>query len=201
MSLVRSTLKEKNLPPELWGEAVSTALYLLNRSSTRSLQGLTPYEAWTRRKPSIEHRHIFGSVVHVKCTKTSLKMLEDQSSPMVFIGYEIGTKAYRCFDPVNTSLHISRDVVYEEGTKWDWSNQKERVRTLTFMPELCVKSTVEDHISSGEDIEAERMENDDEELASRSKSLESEPLRYKSVAQLYSETNPMQAEGEVSDLV
>ena len=87
---------------------------------------------------------------------------------MVFIGYEIGTKAYRCFDPVNTSLHISRDVVYEEGTKLDWSNQKERVWTLTFMPELCVKSTVEDHISSGEDIEAERMENDDEELASRS---------------------------------
>ena len=40
------------------------------------------------------------------------------------------------------------------------------------------------------------MENDDEELASRSESQESEPLRYKSVAQLYSETNPMQAEGE-----
>ena len=40
------------------------------------------------------------------------------------------------------------------------------------------------------------MENDDEELASRSKFQESEPLRYKSVAKLYSETNPTQAEGE-----
>ena len=49
---------------------------------------------------------------------------------MVFIGYEVGTKAYRCFDPVNASLHIGRDVVFEEGAKWDWSNQKESIPTL-----------------------------------------------------------------------
>ena len=71
----------------------------------------------------------------------------------------------------------------------NWSNQKESVPTLTFMPELSVESTMGDHISSREDIEAEGMENDDEEPASRSESQESEPLRYKSVAQLYSETN------------
>ena len=67
---------------------------------------------------------------------------------MVFIGYEVGTKAYRCFDPVNASLHISRDVVFEEGSKWDWSNKKESIPTLTFMQELSVKSTMEDPISS-----------------------------------------------------
>ena len=127
-------LKEKNLPWELWGEAVSTAIYLLNRASTRSLQGFTPYEAWTGRKPSIEHLRVFGSFVHVKCTKASQKKLEDRSTPMVFIGYEIGTKAYSCFDPVNASLHINRDVVFEEGAKWDWSNQEGSVMTLTFMP-------------------------------------------------------------------
>ena len=40
------------------------------------------------------------------------------------------------------------------------------------------------------------MEHDDEEPTSPSESQESEPLRYKSVAQLYSETVPMQVEGE-----
>ena len=78
---------------------------------------------------------------------------------MVFIGYEVGTKAYRYFDLVNASLHTSRDVVFEEGAKWNWSNQKECVLTLTFMPKLSVESTMKDHISSGEDFEAERMEN------------------------------------------
>ena len=110
-------LKEKNLPQELWGEAVNMAVYLLNRSSTRSLQSFTPYEAWIGRKPSIEHLRVFGSILHVECTKVPEKKLEHQSTPMVFIGYEVGTKAYCCFDPVNTSVHISRDVVFEEGAK------------------------------------------------------------------------------------
>ena len=196
MSLVQSMLKEKDLPRELWGETVNTAVYLLNRASTQSLKCLTPYEAWIGRKPSIEHLCIFGSVVHVKCTKAPQKKLEDRSTPMVFIGYEVGTKAYHCFDSVNASLHISRDVVFEEDAKWDWSNQKESVPTLTFMPELSVKLTMGDHISSGEDVEAERMEHDDEEPTSPFESQEAEPLRYKSVAQLYSETVPMQIEGE-----
>ena len=89
---------------------------------------------------------------------------------MVFIGYEDGIKAYRCFDPVNASIHISRDVVFEENAKWDWSNRGESVRTLTFVPELCVESNMEDQISSREDVEAERVENYDEEPTSHSES-------------------------------
>ena len=38
---------------------------------------------------------------------------------MVFIGYEKGTKAYRCFDPLTMKIHISRDTIFEEGIKWD----------------------------------------------------------------------------------
>ena len=137
-------LKEKTLPRELWGEAVNTAVYLLNYSTTRSLQCRTPYEAWIGRKPSIEHLHVFGSIVHVKCTKIPQKKLEDRSTPMVFIGYEVGTKAYRYFNPVNTSVHISRDVVFEEGAKWDWSNHAKSFSTLNFTPGLCVEPALED---------------------------------------------------------
>ena len=119
--------------------------------------------------------------MHVKCTKVPQKKLEDRSSPMVFIGYEIGTKAYHCFDPVNDALHISRDVVFEEDARWDWSNQKESTPTLTFMPELSIKSTMGDPTSLEEDGEAERMEHDVEAPISSTESQESEPLRYKSV--------------------
>ena len=114
MSLVRSMFKEKQLPCELWGEAVSTVVYLLNCSSTHSLQGLTPYEICTGRKPSIAHLRVFGSLVHVKCTKMPQKKLEDRNTPMVFAGYEVCSKAYRCFETINESVHVSRDVVFEE---------------------------------------------------------------------------------------
>jgi transposase InsO family protein len=42
MNMVRTMLKGKNLPKELWGEAVSTAAYLLNRCPTKKLEKITP---------------------------------------------------------------------------------------------------------------------------------------------------------------
>ena len=120
MSFVRSMLKEKKLPLELWAEAVNICVYVLNRSYIKSLENSTPYEKWSGRKPSIDHLQVYGSVVHVKTTKRVNK-LEDRSNVMVFIGYELGTKAYRCLDPLSFKVIISRDVVFEECQSWDFS--------------------------------------------------------------------------------
>jgi hypothetical protein len=38
---------------------------------------------------------------------------------MVLIGYEPGTKAYRLYNPVTDRVHVSRDVVFEEGRAWN----------------------------------------------------------------------------------
>ena len=123
--MVREMLKAKDLPRELWGEAVSTCVYILNQSSTKALQGQTPHEKWTGRKPSVDHLRTFGSIVHVKDTKRHLSKLEDRSKPMIFIGYELGSKAYKCLDPVNFKVVINRDVIFEEVEKWTWSTQGE----------------------------------------------------------------------------
>lgn len=45
VEMARCLLKSKSVPGEFWGEAVSTAVYLLNRAPTKSLQGMTPFEA------------------------------------------------------------------------------------------------------------------------------------------------------------
>ena len=34
---------------------------------------------------------------------------------MVFVGYEHGSKAFRCLDPTSLKLYISRDVIFEES--------------------------------------------------------------------------------------
>ena len=154
MYMVRAMLKAKDLPRELWGEVVSTAIYILNRSSTKALQGKSPHEVWTGKKPSVNHMRTFGSIVHVKKknTKGHLNKLEDRSHPMVFIGYELGTKGYKCFDPINFKVIISRDVIFEEGEKWTWSTQVEGTNSFTFLPDfLYDHSLEEDTASDGED--------------------------------------------------
>ena len=73
MSMVRAMLKAKDLPRELWGEATSTTLYILNRSLTKSLKGQNPHEKWTGRRPSVDHMKIFGCIAHVKHVKEASK--------------------------------------------------------------------------------------------------------------------------------
>ena len=112
-------LKDKSLPLELWGDAINTCGYMLNRSSTKNLQGKMPHEMWSGKKPKLSHLRILGSIVHVK-TPEALGKLDDRSKEMVFEGYEKGTKGYQCFNPSTHNVHMSRDVIFEEGRKWNF---------------------------------------------------------------------------------
>lgn len=88
---------------------------------------MTPYEAWCGRKPGVSYLRTFGCVAHVKNVKPHLKKLEDRSTPMVFVGYEAGSKAYRVFDPVTDRVHVTRDVIFDEQAQWDWGLQQPEV--------------------------------------------------------------------------
>ena len=121
VEMARCLLKSMGVPAIFWGEAVRTAVYLLNRAPTRSLDGRTPYEAWHNRKPKVHHLRVFGCVAHVKRLGPGIDKLADRSTPMVFVGYEDGAKAYRVYDPATKQLRVTRDVVFEEHRRWDWS--------------------------------------------------------------------------------
>ena len=60
----------------------------------KSLDGTTPFEAWHERKPDVSFLRTFDCIGHVKKSKPNLTKLEDRSIPMVFLGYERGSKAY-----------------------------------------------------------------------------------------------------------
>jgi transposase InsO family protein len=45
VGMARCLLKAKGVPGRFWGEAVTTAVYLLNHAPTASLAGKTPFEA------------------------------------------------------------------------------------------------------------------------------------------------------------
>jgi hypothetical protein len=93
---------------------MATVVYLLKRLPTRSLEGRTPFEAWYEKKTGVRHLCTFGCIVHVKGTTPNLKKLDDRSSPMIFIGYEPGSKAYSVYNPLTKKVHVSRDVIFDE---------------------------------------------------------------------------------------
>jgi hypothetical protein len=47
-------MNDQNLSMFLWGEAVMKVVYVQNRSPHRILKNMTPQEAFSRKKPSVE---------------------------------------------------------------------------------------------------------------------------------------------------
>ncbi|KAJ4724683.1 Retrovirus-related Pol polyprotein from transposon TNT 1-94 [Melia azedarach] len=113
-------LKSKRLPKEFWAEAVSTAVYLSNRSPTRSVWGKIPQEAWCGRKPGISHLRVFGSVAHVHVPDERRTKLDDKSESFILIGYDSSSKGYKLYNPNNKKIVISRDVIFDEEGEWDF---------------------------------------------------------------------------------
>lgn len=73
--------------------------YILNWVSTKALQNLTPYEAWSGRKPNVENLGVFGCTSYMKVNTIGLKKLDDRSKAAIYLGSKLGTKAYRLYDP------------------------------------------------------------------------------------------------------
>ena len=52
-----------------WTEAMKIAVHVINRSPNKSLDGGIPKEAWTGKKPSYSHLHIFGCEAYAHVPK------------------------------------------------------------------------------------------------------------------------------------
>ena len=112
-------MKAKSMLARFWGEAVTTAVFNLNRTPTKALKGKTPFKAWFGHKPSVSFLQTFGYIGHVRKTKPVLTKLEDRSTPMVLLGYEEGTKAYWPYNPCRGKVVVSRDIMFDEKAAWD----------------------------------------------------------------------------------
>jgi hypothetical protein len=121
MGMARSMLKAMEMSGWLWGVAVAKTVYVLNRLPTQSVNSRTPYEVWHDIKPKVHHLHTFGCIAHVKQGNKQLMKLEDRSTLMVFVGYELGSKAWRFYNPITKHVHVSHNAVFKEDQPWKWS--------------------------------------------------------------------------------
>jgi hypothetical protein len=69
----------------------SMAVYILNRSPTKALNGRTSYEAWHGRKPAVSHLRVFDCLTFAN-ELSHIGKLDDRSTPGVFISYAEGSK-------------------------------------------------------------------------------------------------------------
>ena len=118
LNMVRSLLNKGEVPKEFWPEAVVWSVHILNRSPTFSVRDMTPQEAWSGRKPAVDHFRIFGCIAYAHVPDEKRKKLEDKSLKCVFLGVSETSKAYKLYDPLTKKVVVSRDVIFDENQTW-----------------------------------------------------------------------------------
>ena len=63
--MARSLLHHASLPPSFWGELVATSIHILNRSLTKVVDGLTPYEVFTQGVNPMSLTFVSLDVLHM----------------------------------------------------------------------------------------------------------------------------------------
>jgi transposase InsO family protein len=130
MNMVRSMLSAKKIPKKFWPEAVNWTVHVLNRSPTFVVNNKTPEEAWSGIKPSVHHFRVFGCIAYAHVPDCKRSKLDDKSVKCVLLGISRESKAYRLYDPISQKIIVSRDVIFDENSSWDWSESSVAADTI-----------------------------------------------------------------------
>ncbi|RVW27584.1 Retrovirus-related Pol polyprotein from transposon TNT 1-94 [Vitis vinifera] len=118
LEVVRAFLIAAKTPISYWGEAITSATYLINRVPSSSINFQTPLQALTNvvvapTVPNLPHR-VFGCVAFVHLHKHQRTKLTSHALQCVFVGYALHKKGYRCYHPPTRRMFITMDVVFHE---------------------------------------------------------------------------------------
>ncbi|CAM8902445.1 unnamed protein product [Rhodiola kirilowii] len=102
------------LKSSMWGEAVVTNAYLVNRSPCFAIDFKLPQEMWLDKRISIDHLSQFGCNAYY--AKTSNGKLEHRAIKYVMLEYPSGVKGYKFLvvQPVGYKMFKSRSVTFNE---------------------------------------------------------------------------------------
>lgn len=90
----------------------------MNRSPTFSVQNMTPEEAWSEKKPVVNHFRIFGCIAYAHVPDQRRTKLEDKRVKCIFLGVSDQSKGYKLYNPNTKKIIISCDVIFDEQNFW-----------------------------------------------------------------------------------
>jgi hypothetical protein len=87
--IASAMLSEKNLPNYFWAEAIITIIYIMNRTPTTTIHGMTSEEKFTSKKPDVSHLKVFGCIAYVHVPDEKRSILDPKADKCIFIGYSL----------------------------------------------------------------------------------------------------------------
>jgi len=109
-----SLLAHAAMPLKFWDEAFLTAVFLINRLPSKVIQNSTPFERLLGHKPDYSFLRTFGCVCWPNLRPYNTRKVQFRSKRCVFLGYSNSHKGFKCLDPSEGRVYISRDIVFDE---------------------------------------------------------------------------------------
>ncbi|CAL9009258.1 unnamed protein product [Prunus brigantina] len=160
-----------------------------NRCPTKALEKKTPFEAYSGRKPGIKHLRVFGSLCYAQIPKQQRQKLDQTSTRCVFLGYGSCEKGYRLYNLESGKVIISRDVIFNEESSWDWNAQKESSISIP-LTDVVAENGKEIDEAYGVQIEmAEENEAEHTEAVTGPHEFDHTSRKFKSIAEVYERCN------------
>ncbi|XP_069148339.1 uncharacterized protein [Solanum lycopersicum] len=117
---------------------------------TKALKDKTPVEAWSGIKPSVSYFKKFGCICYAHVPAEKITKLDEKSQKCVFLGYSDVTKGYRLLDDKTNKLVVSRDVIFDEKTTWNWEDKK--IENTTVISLNQEEDEKDEDVSQGREI-------------------------------------------------
>ena len=73
---------------------------------------MTPYEAWFKRKPQVDHLKVFGCIAYYHVPSQNREKFDEKGDKFIFIGYSNESKGSRLYFKPNSRELIWRDAVF-----------------------------------------------------------------------------------------
>src|SRR3954471_6287541 len=106
---------EMSVPKTLWGEAVMTAAYLINRIPSRILGMKMPCAMLLGATKFVVPPKVFESTCFVRKHRPTVGKLDPRVIKCVFVGYPFCQKGYKCWSPTEKRFFVSMDVTFRES--------------------------------------------------------------------------------------
>ncbi|CDR39882.1 hypothetical protein NBRC10512_000405 [Rhodotorula toruloides] len=108
-----SLLAQAGAPKTLWAEALQAFVFVKNRSPHAALAGNVPLAVWQNRPVRVDMLRTWGCRARHTVTNGRSK-LDDCAIPLIFVGYNGDTAAYRLYNPVTRKTIRSQDARFVE---------------------------------------------------------------------------------------
>jgi Reverse transcriptase (RNA-dependent DNA polymerase)/Integrase core domain/GAG-pre-integrase domain len=120
---IRALLHASGLPRNLWGEAARHVIWLMNRTSTKAVEGKTPFEAVFEKKPNLKDVREWGERVYVR-TEDGNK-LGGRVNEGCWLGIDEQSKGARVYWREKQSVTVERNVYYNNMAPSTTQNEGE----------------------------------------------------------------------------